>query len=189
MHNIDLLPTLISLAGAKVTINGTIDGMDLSNMIINQTGILRTDVATINNFDGISSLISDNYKLVNGSMTFDDGSPDAWLGTNTNSQYNNGSYVSTVQNSLVAQTLSKYHGPLSSATILNLRKSVTVTCVGVKTACNAMKSPCLFDIVNDPCEEVNLATTPALSSTYTSMITKFNHYVSTAVPIRNKPSG
>lgn len=187
MHVVDLLPTLISLAEVNVTIDGIIDGIDLSNMIKNETGSFRNEIVTIDQIDGVSSLINKGYKLVNGSQALTDGDPNVWLGTNDNNQYNSAQYVETVQKSKVAVSLSKFNGPLAPSTITSLRKNLIVDCVGVKTPCNVQQAPCLFDIESDPCEEINLAS--SLPDLYASMKLLLQQHVSTAVPSRIKNSG
>lgn len=82
---------------------------------------------------------------------------DYWSGSLSSSglQYN----ADAVLNSTVASILSQINGDsLTSTLITSLRNSSTVRCDFEKDMrpCKPFSKPCLFHIVKDPCEHVNL---------------------------------
>jgi len=82
---------------------------------------------------------------------------DYWSGSLSPSALNYN--VDAVLNSTTASILSKINGdPLTSSLIASLRNSSTVRCDFEKDMrpCKPFSKPCLFHIVKDPCEQVNL---------------------------------
>lgn len=67
-HVTDLLPTFASLADSDVVIDREIDGLDLSEMILEDEGPFRNEIIVTDNIFGISSLIYKQWKLVNGTF-------------------------------------------------------------------------------------------------------------------------
>lgn len=184
-HISDLLPTLATLANADFKIDREIDGFDLSKMITTGSSSLRNEVITIDDVFGYSSFIMNGFKYVNGSTS--EGQSDVWLGSNNNSDINAASYIDGVYNSKAAVALRYFHGPLRSESIKALRLNLKVQCAGIKQNCNKMEGPCLFDIINDPCEENNLA---AANPTLMEEMSKtFNERLKTLVPARRKTRG
>ncbi|KAG5683759.1 hypothetical protein PVAND_013024 [Polypedilum vanderplanki] len=178
----DFLPTLLTISNANVNISTPIDGMDLSNMLMNDRPPYRDEVLTIDDIFGYSSYIRGDFKLVNGSSS-EDGIADKWLGSNNNTNVNAAKYLSNVLNSKVAISL---QFPLTERKISSLRKKTVVKCGNnVANNCNLLKGPCLFNIINDPCEKVNLATTQ--KAKMTSMLLRFNQKLKTVVPALRKP--
>lgn len=57
-----------------------------------------------------------------------------------------------------------------------LRNQATVTCASkAVNKCNPLSKPCLFDVVNDPCELNNLADKfPNIVKTLTTRLLQFN---------------
>lgn len=68
-----------------------------------------------------------------------------------------------------------------------IRDQSKVKCLGVKTACNLMVAPCLYDINNDPCEESNLA--PLLPEKLAELTARFNQHVATSIGSSYMPPG
>lgn len=73
--------------------------------------------------------------------------------------------VDAVLNSTVAGVLSRVYDDgrlLTSKSIASLRNESTVRCdfVNNTTPCKPFRRPCLFNIVRDPCERVNLNYAP-----------------------------
>lgn len=78
---------------------------------------------------------------------------------------------------------------LSPEKITNLRDQAQIKCGTAKsspaTRCDAFRSPCLFNLVDDPCERINLAASnPSLVS---NMEKTIDEYRQTAVKPRNVP--
>jgi arylsulfatase B len=178
------LPTLGKLAGAKFKYTQKLDGIDLASMVANGTSGLRKEVVVIDDVFGVSSLIENRYKFVNGTLL--DGYADSWLGSNVHHDANSDSYVKNVLNSKAAKALKKF-GKLDSTTVATLRAGAKVECGGVKTECNLMKAPCLFDIMKDPCEENNLASTHPKEMK--SIRKTFDKRLKNVVPSRFQESG
>lgn len=115
----------------------------------------RNEVEVFEDFYGISSLILDGFKIVNGTAL--EKRADGWLGTNDHPNLNNEKYFDEVLNSKVAKSLKKFSSGLRELDMKKMREEVRVKCLGIKTKCDPDEAPCLFDIINDPCEENNLA--------------------------------
>lgn len=156
-HVSDFLPTLATLANADYKIETKIDGHDLSQMITKGEGPFRTDVETFEEVYGVTGLLLNGYKWINGSAL--NGKADTWLGTNDHSDVNKEIYFDEVLNSKTGKALRRFNLGLKSQEMEKIREDVRVKCKGIKTECDPLKAPCLFDIDNDPCEENNLANT------------------------------
>lgn len=88
---------------------------------------------------------------------------DYWSGLLSSgpSEYN----VDAVLNSTTASILSRVNrDQLTSTDVMSLRNDSTVKCDFNKEArpCKPFKKPCLFHIVKDPCEQVNLNFEPSI---------------------------
>lgn len=187
-HVSDFLPTLSTLAEADLQITDTIDGIDLSAMILEEEQPFRNEIVTTDNIFQISSLILNNYKLLIGTFVPLKGLPDTWLGSNASRDHLNfDEYYHVVKHSTVGQLLKKYNIAVNKKTMQRLRDELTVKCLGVKTTCNLLVAPCLFDIDNDPCEEVNLA--DAIPDVLQSMKNEFTLRTTVLSPILNKAPG
>ena len=75
---------------------------------------------------------------------------------------------------------------------MEIRQKAKVTCNGYTPpnnnsiwSCDPIKSPCLFDISNDPCETTNLAS--ILPDFVMKLQSKLDYYGNIAKPMRNKP--
>lgn len=113
---------------------------------------------------------------------------DFWFGVNTtNFQISAGDYVTAVTTSKVAVNLQKYNIAVGKATINKIREQSKVKCLGVKTPCNLLQAPCLYDINNDPCEETNLA--PLLPDKLAELTARFNDNLASTVLPGNLPPG
>ena len=150
----DLLPTLASAAGIPQISN--IDGISHWNSLVNGEKLARSDI--LNNIDltiGYSSYMRDGWKIVNG--TTNNGSFDGWLSTANEYKFSHGkSYV----NYLKGKIHSLFNITMEENQILKLRNSATVNCNNlnnINIQCIPLKDPCLFNIIDDPCEMKNLA--------------------------------
>ena len=75
---------------------------------------------------------------------------------------------SVVEDCPVAKALKNLGSPLNPTKVMELRNAATVQCGAEATyssttstietsACNPLEAPCLFNIIQDPCERHNLA--------------------------------
>lgn len=187
-HVTDWLPTLAKLAGVNLNSRIKIDGIDQWSAI-NSGSMVRNEVVNLDNVLGFGSYIYHNYKLVNGSLG--DLSYDGWLASkNTNGDIDPVSYALNVLNSTVSKAIMSIQkkSRLCIDKILELRAAATITCTnGVKkNPCDPRKSPCLFDIFEDPCEENNLAgMRPNIKN---SLLSRYRDRVGQAIPSGRKQS-
>jgi arylsulfatase B len=185
MHNSDLFPTLLKLAGVKLDQKLKLDGVDQWN-VINYGGYpARSEIVNIDDVLGFGSYIYNTYKLVNGTIL--NGIYDGWLGSKSNDGDDSLNYALKVLNSTVSRALLSIpkHFKLSIERIFELRFSASVQCSNSveKNPCDPRIRPCVFNIIADPCEENNLAETrPGLLN---SMLNRYNAYRK-QVPSRRK---
>lgn len=208
VHISDWLPTFAKIAG--VNVNGPIDGKNVWSALSYDLESSRREVLV--HYDQATpymAYIADNYKLVSGSTY--KGAYDRWLSKPIDPSEQNASfgvyYSDAVLSSRAGQILKKYSktyqsqsrndgpngkGCISNDEIEEIRSQARITCKGhvppannSEQACNAVASPCLFDIVNDPCETKNLA--KQFPDILHRLVAKLDHYARIALPIRNKP--
>jgi arylsulfatase B len=154
MHVSDLLPTFASVA--NITMNDkSLDGVDQWETISLGLPSTRKEVLyNIENIFGYSAVMHEGYKLVNGTENIENAN---WFGS-TGFQYVNVSFEDYFQNIFESEA-SQSLPQLDLETVKNLRNEATVKCSESHnfTACDPLKAPCLFNIVEDPCEQNNLA--------------------------------
>lgn len=192
-HISDWLPTFAKLAGARVS--KSIDGMNIWNSLSNDLPSPRLDLLiNVDNDEPYSSFIRGNYKYINGSRY--NGLYDSWL----SSEYEENidfekAYGDRIVKSLTGQAISKFSKGLGKITARRaelFRGEAKVTCNGRvppkegPSVCNPLISPCLFNIVEDPCETTNLA--HLLPATLRIMKAESERYQQIAATPRNKPS-
>lgn len=190
IHVTDLFPTLLNLAGVRTDNRWKLDGVDQWNVISQGAKPVRKEVISFDNVFGFGAYIAQNYKLVNGSSD-DSGTVDGWLASKNNNGNNDPiDYAINVLSSPASRAILSIQNRnrLSIDKILELRKAATVRCTnGVeKTSCDPVNDgPCLFNILDDPCEENNLAQSkPAMLY---AMKKRYDALVSQAVPSRRRP--
>lgn len=149
--------------------------------------------------------ISGHYKYVSGSTN--KGKYDYWIHFNNETEenaYYKQNYATEVLKSDVAQALAKFArsavktrnsapASISREEVDEIRRRASVTCNGKtppttnssSTACNPLVSPCLFDLLNDPCETTNLASSMPLLLAQLQREVKY--YGAIAKEPRNKP--
>ncbi|CAH0561205.1 unnamed protein product [Brassicogethes aeneus] len=180
MHISDWLPTFYSAAGLNKSELGAMDGLDLWGVISGDEKNPRTEL--LHNIDDVyryGAVRQGDFKYLYGSTS--EGQKDAWYG----STGKDGDYKYAVDSILQSQSATSLAGLvtyqqikqksvnhqnkfsvniLDEKTVLKLRDEATVKCKNVdlheqdpSQVCDPMKSPCLFNIVEDPCEMVNLA--------------------------------
>lgn len=182
-HVADILPTFASAAGVKIN---KVDGLDQWNALVNGVKSPRKEVLVVlDNIDDYSGLIADEWKLVNGSVKRFNGSFDNYLGS-VEEFPSPSNYVDLVLSSTVGKVLgSSINNKLTTEKISKLREKATINCSDAKNpinACNVLSKPCLFNILNDPCERKNLAEIyPAVLG---KMLKRLKVLVNEAVPVR-----
>lgn len=136
----------------------------------------------LDNIDGYYGLIADEWKLVNGTVRRFNGTFDNFLGV-VEEFPTPKSYTNSILTSNVGKVLEK--SKLSAKKILNLRKSATIACNenhNPINKCDLMTKPCLFNIINDPCERRNLAET--YPEVLQVLLKRLKDLSSSAVPVR-----
>lgn len=115
-----------------------------------------------NNDFGYQSYISGNYKYVNGSTY--NGTYDRWMDyvDKTEQHPSFKRYGQSIIKSTVGRILAQY-SKLKASAIEESRQKAVITCNNIpiptekKYQCFPVESPCLFNIVEDPCERRNIA--------------------------------
>lgn len=163
----DWLPTLLSAAGINLNLTDKIDGIDqwssLSGAKFSEPRRHEIPVNIDEKF-GYGTLISGGYKLVN--RTTFNGTFDKWMGNLNPAEVDAGAdYFESVFNSVAYQTLSQLQLKSENDTIpetqliTQLRNMAKISCLNSQESklCNPLVAPCLFNLIEDPCEEYNLA--------------------------------
>lgn len=163
MHSSDWLPTLTHLAGISIPKRASLDGKNMWEALSKQTLSPRHEV--VHNIDPIypyTSYLLAFWKYVNGTIN-----PmyDTWMGelpTGENPQADR--YPEEVYASAAWRAVSK-HRPQIATSLEVLREQSKIVCdkprgnMSSEFICDPLKSPCLFFILTDPCEQTNLAST------------------------------
>lgn len=161
MHIVDWLPTLLEAAGGDAALNNLteagLDGMSIWQALVrNETSPRQKVLHNIDDIWGSAAISVDQWKLVKG--TNYNGSWDGWYGSADlrNPRDYDWDQVGKSVTGLAMQRLKMLP---TRADQIRLRKAATVTCQNsdVRVTCNPLKSPCLFNIADDPCEHNNLA--------------------------------
>lgn len=185
---------LLSAALAGVTIDEPIDGKNIWPALSYNLNSPRNDVLChLDDTDGYQSYINGDYKYING--TTYNGIYDHWMDYVDKSEIHPSfsNYGVSIMNSTVGRALSAYSiGNLSPLTIEKHRQSSVITCNNVpiptdrQFQCHPLESPCLFNIVDDPCERRNIA--PLRPVTLRTMEDEIDLLRLRSQPIRNKAS-
>ncbi|XP_056646240.1 arylsulfatase B-like [Diorhabda sublineata] len=208
MHISDWLPTFCSIAGLNMTtLPKNLDGMDMWDSISMGTESPRTEfVYNIDDIFKYGGVRQGDWKYIYGSAT--QGQMDIWYGNNGTSV----DYFYDIEQILTSKTATALTGlityeqiqdkysknptrnlkPVDKTLIKKLRKDATIKCAPPdpdqleETKCNPLQSPCLFNIRDDPCERINLA------STRPNVLRNLEYlnleYRKTALPPGNKPA-
>lgn len=189
-----------NLAGVSVKI--PIDGKNIWEALSDnknsprKNALLHLDYAdglqSFNHDFGYQSYIRDNYKYING--TSYNGAYDTWMDyVDKNEKHPSfQKYGQSIINSPAGQALAKYSlSNMSPSTIEDHRRKALITCNNVpipaekKFQCFPMEAPCLFNIVDDPCERRNLASLKPY--TLKLLENEVNKFRLISPPVRNKP--
>lgn len=146
-------------------------------------------ITTLDNVEGFSSIISNNWKLVNGTTL--SGLYDGFLGEVESFTLSPATYSSAILSSTVSKVLSELKSPGSglNATIINqMRRKLTTNCNAAKNPyieCRPLEAPCLFNIVADPCELKNVA--DIYPQTVKNLVQRMKDIARAAIPSRRVP--
>uniref|UniRef100_A0A182QC13 Sulfatase N-terminal domain-containing protein n=1 Tax=Anopheles farauti TaxID=69004 RepID=A0A182QC13_9DIPT len=184
-HISDWLPTLASAAGFSVANSSfsDIDGIDQWEALAYGTGNPRQRL--MNNLDeifGYTSYMENGFKYINGSTL--NGANDEWYGQTDplDRLPSDEKYLAGVMSTTIART-----AKLDEKVISYLRRHAKIDC-GNEIAhqpCNPLRKPCLFDIINDPCEMHDIADEyPRLMR---DIRRRLEHYRLRAAKPRNRP--
>lgn len=184
----DWLPTILTAAGINVNLTDSIDGLDQWNMISTGSDGLRKELpVNIDEKFGYGILISNGYKLVNGTTV--NGRYDRWMGILDQSEEEDpDSYYHIVHNSPTFKAIAKFTiGNDSRNRIDHLRHRLKLKCNNVvnQNSCNPLSSPCLFNLLQDPCELNNIAEQEPLW--LSKMLNRLQELSGQKVPARNLP--
>ncbi|KAG8222731.1 hypothetical protein J437_LFUL008127 [Ladona fulva] len=208
MHITDWLPTLISAAGGDAFssngTNGKIDGVDAWRALKEDLPTSRAEVLhNIDDIYGNAALTVGDWKVVKG--TTYQGSWDGWYGPSGRGR--NFVYgMDLVMHSKCGRALASIGYPLSREQMSKTRMEAQVSCdeepvegssteygyydyqtteAAMEVPCEPLRSPCLFNVKDDPCEKRNLA--QRFPEKLTELLQRLDWYNSTAVPPANLP--
>lgn len=190
MHVTDLLPTLASATGTQLgSYMNDFDGVDqwdaLKSISNDSIGVRKRMLYNIDDVFRYSAYMEDGWKVIEG--TTSEGKFDKWLGDfiNPEEKLNSSFYASLIKESLVHQSMPE-NTWLDDAQILKIQKASEVICDKKEgKSCNALEKPCLFDLLNDPCEYNNLAASH--KNILKKLLINLGKYRQSALPIRNQP--
>ncbi|GJQ65594.1 hypothetical protein Trydic_g7692 [Trypoxylus dichotomus] len=181
MHITDWLPTLLAVTDEK-RVPQNIDGIDVWAAISNDLASPRTEILhNIDDIYGNAALTIDNWKVLKG--TTYNGEWDNWYGPSGRE----GNYNTTmVKYSFAGKALQSINKCATEEEMLKLRQEAEIKCEPIqKQSCNLLEEPCLFNVLEDPCEVQNLAKVhPAILNTLLVRLQELN---STAIPPGNLP--
>ncbi|KAJ8670681.1 hypothetical protein QAD02_001940 [Eretmocerus hayati] len=182
---VDWLPTLFKVSGGDPGLLKDIDGLDVWDALVeDKQSPRKTVLHNIDNDRGVAAITMNGWKLMKG--TTYGGNWDQWYGPSGRDYAYN--VMSVVGDCPVAKALVNLGRGLDSANALELRKQATVECQAsgnTATTCLPLRSPCLINVVDDPCERRNLAAEyPDIVRQLEEELSKFN---STVVPPGNLP--
>ncbi|CRL00636.1 CLUMA_CG013896, isoform A [Clunio marinus] len=174
IHISDWLPTLYHAAGGDASILRDIDGINMWDVLSENLQSPRSEILhNIDNIWGSSAITIDKWKLVVG--TNYNGQWDGWYGPEGDRNVSS-YFINDLLTCKTARALKSIQMLPTTHKVLKLRNEATVTCSqkDVNT-CNPLTKPCLFDILNDPCESSNLADKfPNIVKTLTERLLDFN---------------
>ncbi|XP_076641495.1 arylsulfatase B [Halictus rubicundus] len=183
-HVTDWLPTLMSAVGGNQSNLHDIDGFDMWQALRDNTqGPRNTVLHNIDDIFGVSAITVGEWKLMQGTTYA--GQWDGWFGPSGRDTIYD---VGGVTGSAAGRAAVSVGLQLKADDIRRLRSEVTIECSPKNETvprCKPLEAPCLFNVINDPCETVNLATKlPTIVSRLQAELQKLN---ATAIPPGNLP--
>ena len=184
-----MLLSLTSAAGIKINSTG-LDGINQWPTInMGKKSQRREFIYNIDPIFQFGAIMKDVFKFVNGSLN---NAFNGWLGDVMNSTMNVSlnDYINSVLESNVSKSIRSIQRKkvyVTERDIRRLRSSAIVTCnkSTLKNPCDLRNGPCLFNIIQDPCEENNLAQSNIQKFQYMQNV--FEMWTSKVVPSRRKP--
>lgn len=183
-HVSDWLPTLLHGSGFNINLE-SIDGINQWQEISEGNAQNSRNELAINIDEkyGYASIIMDNYKLVNGTVS--NGQFDTWMGLLDQSELAKDDYEFFIQNSVTFQALQSLNYSYD-IDISSIRESSVVTCpLLLQNTCDPLVAPCLFDLNQDPCESNNIAFRKPYK--LIEMLQRLDKYQRDVVPMGNQP--
>ncbi|XP_053690315.1 arylsulfatase B-like [Sabethes cyaneus] len=188
VHITDWLPTLASAAGIEIpftNLHSEIDGIDQWEALSYDTGNPRRAILhVIDEIFGFTSYMENGFKYVNGSTRH--GYLDKWFGLLDSNDIipTDEEYLTKILETDIAKWSNE---SLTKDTIKHLRKHARIHCGMPEDInfCNPLIRPCLFDIINDPCELNDIS--HKYPEKLAEMQYKLNIYQRSAAKPRNQP--
>lgn len=172
----DILPTLA--AAANISIDRKIDGLNQWKTISEGFPSPRQELLyNIEDVVGYSALFHEGWKILNGTENMN---YSGWLGL---TEFNDNdvsfeSYFEKLSDSLSSNSLPE----LVNEDVKDLRYDATVKCNPRKFAisCDPTEKPCLFNIIDDPCEQNNLASSHPIKVEF--LLSRLTEHLDELVP-------
>lgn len=203
VHITDWLPTFAHLAGVPLNGSTPTDGHNVWPALAGATPSPRTEaLCNLDPIDGYASLVRGDWKLVNG--TSYGGRYDGWvsaeeqkLAANDTGEQPAFAYGQAVVDSLAGRALRPFalpQAPVGPTQVEAMRADATIGCLGVPeptdedgdhSRCRPLEAPCLFNVVEDPCERRNLAN--VRPDVLLDMRQRLAEFVRSAAEPRNRP--
>ncbi|XP_060530121.1 arylsulfatase I-like [Cylas formicarius] len=154
MHIVDWLPTILDAASYNISNLRNLDGLSIWEALSqNRTSPRNEILHNIDDIYGNAALTVGQWKLLTG--TTYGGAWDGWYGPSGREYPYN---VSLVVESQVNKALLSIGRGATVDQMNILRGQALVKCNKISQAkCDPLKAPCLFNIVDDPCEDNNVA--------------------------------
>lgn len=183
MYVSDVLATLAGVANIKIDDN-SLDSINLWETISSGAPSGRKEVLyNIENVRGYSALVHDGWKLVNGSENINNSN---WFGRSglEDVVVSFKSYAKDVVESEASRSLPT----LNLESVKRMRDEATVKCnAGTRTTeCNPLVAPCVFNIIDDPCETNNLADSHPAKLDF--LVSRLNKHIDEIYTNQRKPS-
>lgn len=188
VHVSDILPTIASIAGFQI--NGPIDGVSQWEMIRNNVNSPRNEVINLDNIAGFGSLIQGSLKYLTGTTML--GIFDGSLSSKSHKSMDGFvGYNQRVWNSKTQLAMQKIRSfVLNLIEVAYVRQRLAHSCNSrlLNVPCKPLVAPCLFDIINDPCEQNNLANSRDYRVRFEIIKSRYEEILKTAVPSQRKPA-
>ncbi|XP_068084877.1 arylsulfatase B [Anabrus simplex] len=157
VHITDWMPTLYSAAGGDVSKLGQLDGVDQWKSFSQKATPPRSELLiNIDDVSGYAALRVDHLKYINGTTLL--GFQDGWYGVSGTPDPEQPEY--DPEDVLSSPAGKAFKMVIDAENLLQIREEATVRCSDSdpesSVPCKPQLTPCLFDVVRDPCERRNL---------------------------------